>query len=89
MAQVQMFKAAKQTRRFSKNQRVWIRKHFGNSLVIWFRWRGSGRYAAGIIGTDHPSVGEIKTIEVSDDFARNIHGSPDGAFDERQASRYR
>lgn len=93
--EVQYFKATKQTHRFNKNQRVWIRLHSGNSLYIWFKWRGSGRYATGIIGTNHPSVGEIKTIEVSDDFARNIKGS-ETFYDEgypghedRQASRYR
>ncbi len=83
MAQVQMFKATKQTHRFNENQRVWIRHHFGNSLLIWFKWRGSGKYATGVIGTNHPAVGEIKTIEVSDDFAHNIKSTDHQASHDR------
>ena len=69
---VQYFKAQKQTRRFKKNQKVWIELHCANHLYIWFKWRGRGRYVSGVVDKFAKCVGEIKEIEVNDDFAKRI-----------------
>lgn len=74
MAQVQYFKAAKQTNRFNANQKVWIRLRCANHLHIYHKWRGSGRYVTGIIDRFAPAVGELMTIDVKDDFAQRIEG---------------
>lgn len=71
---VQYFRAAKQTHRFRQNQKVWIRANFANHLWVWFKWRGSGRYVSGTLDKFDKCVGEIKTIEVEDDFAKRIYG---------------
>ena len=72
--EVQYFKALKQTKRFNKNQKVWIRHNYANNLEIRFKWRGKGRYVNGDIDKFAPSVGEIKTIPVDIDFAKRILG---------------
>ena len=60
---VKYFKALKSTKRFRKNQKVWIVADWGNCLRIRFRWRGSGRYVRGIISKhDASSNGPNKTI---------------------------
>lgn len=72
---VEYFKSAKKTNRFNENQKVWISLNFANHLWVWFRWRGKGRYVSGTIDKFAASVGEIKTADVSDDFAMRIfHG---------------
>ncbi len=70
---VQMFKAAKQTRRFRKNQKVWITWQHGNHLDIRFKWRGRGRFVHGTIDHYAPAVGLIREIDVSDSFGRQLH----------------
>lgn len=77
--QVEYFKAVKKTNRFNANQKVWIRQNLANSLWIWFRWRGNGRYISGTIDKFSPSVGEIKKIDVSEAFASRIVGASGGA----------
>ena len=74
MREVQYFRAAKTTHRFNKNQKVWIRCRHQNHLQIWFKFRGKGRYVSGIAGRFEPYVGEIKTIEVDDEFADRVEG---------------
>lgn len=74
MATVRYFKAQKETHRFNKNQRVWIRAKFANHSLVWFKWRGKGRFVNGVIDNFAPYVGEIKTIEMDEDFAKRIHG---------------
>lgn len=74
MKDVQMFKAARETNRFNKNQKVWIRLQCANHSIIWFKWRGAGRYVKGVISNEDKSIGEIETISVPDDFADRIKG---------------
>lgn len=70
---VEYFRAQKQTHRFRKNQKVWISYNYDNHLDIYFRWRGKGRYVRGTMSKDQDSViGEIKSIEVSEEFAKRI-----------------
>ena len=72
---VQMFKAQKQSRRFRKNQKVWISNMYANHLAIRFKWRGKGRFVSGTISKfqdEAPAIGEFKTIEVARSFARMI-----------------
>ena len=73
-----MFKAAKRTNRFNKNQKVWIEWEFGNHLHIRFKWRGNGRYVSGVIDrhnayctAPHPAVGtyDYKLIQIDKRFA--------------------
>lgn len=74
MTKVKYFKATMDTHRFRQNQKVWIRHQGGNSIDIYFRWRGKGRYTNGIIYNSHKSIGEIKEIEVQDSFALKVLG---------------
>ena len=71
---VQMFRAQVRTRRFRKNQKVWVRLREQNHLIIWFRWRGRGTYVRGVIERTHDAVGALQDIDVNCDFARQIHG---------------
>ena len=72
MRKVQYFKSTKQTNRFNKNQKVWIRSSLGNHFVVWFRYRGRGRFVSGICDKSALYVGEIHTIEVDEHFANRI-----------------
>ena len=63
MAKLKYFKALKQTRRFSFNQKVWIKAEYPNHLEICFKWRGSGRMVNGVIDRFGAEVGEIKEID--------------------------
>ena len=69
---IEYFKATKKTRRFNKNQKVWISLNCANHLYINFKWRGKGRYVRGIIDKHIPTVGEIKEIEVDKIFGERI-----------------
>jgi len=69
---VQYFKARRSTNGINANQRVWIRQAFANHLYIWHKWRGCGRYVSGICSRFAPHVGEIKEIDVPDEFAKRI-----------------
>ena len=79
---VKMFKAKKQTKRFNKNQKVWIVYDFGNHASIRFKYRGSGRYVNGIIdkwnwtakANFNTVIGEegFKEIMVSRKFAESL-----------------
>jgi len=71
---VLMFKARAKTRRFRKNQKVWVRALEQNHLQVWFRWRGSGTYVQGTIDRFHKAVGKLHTIKVDSGFARQIEG---------------
>ena len=75
---VQMFKAQRSTKRFRKNQKVWIKMAHGNHLSIHFKWRGKGRYVNGIIDKHsnnwrdfNPVIGtyEYKKVPVLKEFA--------------------
>jgi hypothetical protein len=46
---VKMFKAQKQTKRFRKNQTVWVIADFANHAIIWHKWQGIGRYVMATI----------------------------------------
>jgi hypothetical protein len=79
---VKMFKAKKQTKRFRKNQKVWVTKSFANYAYIRFKWRGNGRYVNGVIdkwnwsakANFNTSIGEegFKEIMVSKSFALSL-----------------
>lgn len=79
---VKMFKAKKQTKRFRKNQKVWVIHDFGNHAYIRFKWRGNGRYVNGVIdkwnwtkkANYNTVIGEngFKEIEVSDEFGNRL-----------------
>jgi hypothetical protein len=69
---IKYFKAKKQTHRFRENQKVWIRFEYANHLDIYFKWRGCGRYVAGVIDKFHGAVGDIKQIECDDNFFKRI-----------------
>lgn len=74
MREVKYFRAIKQTHRFNKNQKVWIRCGYGNHMHVWFKWRGKGRYVSGVIDRFAKCVGEIKKIPVDEAFANRIEG---------------
>jgi hypothetical protein len=44
MIKVKMFKAKKQTKRFRKNQIIWVLHDFANHAILWHKWQGKGRY---------------------------------------------
>lgn len=79
---VKMFKAKKQTKRFNKNQKVWVVYDFGNHASIRFKYRGYGRYVNGIIdkwnwtakANFNTVIGEegFKEIMVSRSFALSL-----------------
>ena len=75
MGTVKYFKATKKTNRFNENQKVWIRHEFANHLWLFFKYRGKGRCIEGICDKFSNFVGEIKTIDVDDNFADRIHGN--------------
>lgn len=73
MVEVQYFKATKKTHRWNENQKVWISLNCPNHLYIYHRFRGRGRYVTGIVDKHKTDmVGEIKTIEVDEVFAKRI-----------------
>lgn len=79
---MKMFKAQKQTKRFKKNQKIWVTYEFSNHAYIRFKWRGSGRYVSGVISkwnwtkkaNWNTVIGEdgFKEIEVSNDFGNRL-----------------
>jgi hypothetical protein len=71
---VEFFIATKESKRFKKGQKVWIRYNYGNHLDIWFRWRKKGRYIQGTIDKLSPCVGKIQSIEVNDFLANRVKG---------------
>jgi len=71
---IKYFRALRDTHRFRKNQKVWIRTWHHNHYDIRFKFRGKGRYISGIIDNSSPAVGEIKEIEVEDGFAKRTQG---------------
>lgn len=44
---IEIFKAAKKTKRFNKNQTVFVVRNYANHLVIVHKYRGKGRYVCG------------------------------------------
>ena len=71
---ISYFKALKETRRFRKNQKVWIVHEYGNFCIIKFRYRGSGRYVSGILNKENQTVANatFKEITVHEDFYNKI-----------------
>ena len=79
MTLVKMFKAQKTTSRFNLNQKVFVSHEFDSHYFIKFKWRGSGRWTTGVIRKynnqytkQNSIIGEIKEIEVSDNFSKFI-----------------
>jgi hypothetical protein len=72
MGAVQMFKAPKDSHRFRKGQKVWVKCMAANHMEIWFKWRGKGRYVSGIIDKQNPNVGKIMTLDVDAEFKERI-----------------
>ena len=81
MVKILYFKAKKRTKRFKKNQKVWVIEDCGNHAYIVFRYRGKGRYVTGIINKYKSSfgynnaIGEdgFKEIEVNEKFYNNLN----------------
>ena len=71
-ANVKYFKTTKQTKRFNKNQKVWITLECANHLYVKFKYRGKGRYVNGTVDKFAKYIGEIKTIEVDKNFASRL-----------------
>ena len=78
---IKIFKAQKQTKRFNKNQKVWITKEFENHLYVRFKYRGKGRYVNGIldkfnkVGDNYNDIigkDGFKEIDISENFYNNI-----------------
>ncbi len=78
---IEVFKAKIDTRRFRRNQKVWVVCNLANHIHIRFKWKGKGRYVSGIIRKfdskyDNYSnvIGNdgIKKIEVSKEFAKRF-----------------
>lgn len=78
---IKYFKAKVNTKKFRKNQKVWITLELGNHLYIISRWRGKGRYVSGVIAKWDSSYnnlsriigdGGIKEMEVTNDFYTRI-----------------
>lgn len=72
MPTISYFKTTKKTKRFNKNQNVWIRFSYSNHLHIYYKYRGKGRYVNGIIDRFSKTINEIKTINISDEFYNKI-----------------
>lgn len=70
--QIQMFLATKNTHRFKKNQKVWVRARHQNHLDIYFKWRGKGRYVTGVQDRFADCVGNLKTFAVDKSFATRV-----------------
>lgn len=72
--EVCLFRATKDSHRFTQNQKVFVAHDYGNCLDIWHRWRGKGRFVRGRIDAASPLIGVIRTIEVDAEFAKRIRG---------------
>ena len=75
------FKAAKNTKRFRQNQKVWIRSARGNHLIIRFKYKGCSRYVNGVIDLYSSVIDSFKKIEVEDSFFKRIKGDYSNADD--------
>ena len=71
--EVQYFKSTKESNRYKKGQKIWIRLNCANHLYTYHKWKGFGRYTEGVIDKFSPLVGSIETIIVSKYFANKIH----------------
>lgn len=72
--EIEYFKVLKQTKRFNKNQTVFVRFNMANHMHIYFKWRGKGRYVQGTIDKFATCVGKIKKMNVEDAFAKKVMG---------------
>jgi hypothetical protein len=68
---VKMFKARKQTKRFRRNQIVWVLEDFAHHAILWHKWQGKGGYVLSTIGKFNnkgwnPIIGEdgFKEIDI-------------------------
>ncbi len=79
-APIEMFKAARTSKRFNANQKVFVSHRHDNHMEICFRWRGKGRWTRGTIDTfTNTSVGPIRTIDVAAGFAQFIQHGGNGS----------
>lgn len=74
MPEVEFFISQKESRRFKKGQKIWIRNNCTNYLDIWFKWRKKGRYVQGRIDKLSPCVGTIRSIEVNEKLFNRVKG---------------
>ena len=65
-----MFKAQVDTKRFRKNQRVWITEEYGNFCKVYFKYKGRGHYVNGLLSKENKTVRNctFKSIEVTEEF---------------------
>jgi len=82
---IQYFNAKKNTKRFKKGQKVWIRHRYANHLAIWSKWLGKGRYTHSMLDKwDWSSksiewnevIGEegLLEMEVREEFGKRVLG---------------
>jgi hypothetical protein len=74
MENIKYFKTTLRTKRFSKNQIVWILFNHANHLEVRFKFRDKGRYVNGYCDKSAKYIGEIKEMEVEDSFYNRLHG---------------
>ena len=81
MGTIKYFKAQEDTKKFRKNQKVWITNECDNHLYIVSRWRGKGRWVSGVMSKFDSSYknlsriignGGIKEMDVTDDFFNRV-----------------
>jgi len=66
---VKMFKAQRDGYRYNKNQKVWIVQEHANYYQVTHKFRGRGRYIKSKIDKTSSIVGDIKEVQVKEDFA--------------------
>lgn len=82
MKTIKYFKAQKSTKKFNKNQKVWVVLECANHLFIKSKWRGKGRMVFGYLskwnGTGksyNPIIGDkgISSMEIGEDFYNRLN----------------
>jgi hypothetical protein len=68
---VMQFKMPFETKHFNKNQKVWVQRMTGNqAALVEGRFRGKNRYVSAWVNWGSKNNPNIKTFEVSVEFAR-------------------
>jgi len=74
MNKIRLFKTTRRTARFNANQKVWILKRRDSYYEIRFKYRGKGRYVGGRIDVCSKIIGDVREIEVSEEFIHRLYG---------------
>tara|TARA_Y100000310_G_C20557018_1_gene751082 strand:- start:798 stop:1061 length:264 start_codon:yes stop_codon:yes gene_type:complete len=73
MKKIKYFKAQNDTKRYRKNQKVWIINDFGNFFNVVSKFRGKGRLTNAMISKHSKIVGDVKEIEVDKEFWMKLY----------------